>query len=207
MNTTATYHHGNLKAAILQRAMQTIDTSGIEALTLRGLARDLGVSHGAPNKHFANKAALLSALATEGWMQMKQATLSAAEDTGSSDPNIRLNAMARGCLQWALENPAAFRTTFHPDVTRFADDALKQAIEDFADSLRAEVIAASEAGRLQALPIPINSLFTNAVPIGAAMLLLNPILSADQSKLRAFEQQELIERVIDLVVPVGRGSE
>ena len=56
---TRSYHHGNLAASILERAAEIIDEEGIEALTLRGIARDLGVSHGAPNRHFKNKACLL----------------------------------------------------------------------------------------------------------------------------------------------------
>ncbi|MGB0693864.1 MAG: TetR/AcrR family transcriptional regulator, partial [Pseudomonadales bacterium] len=50
--TAKPYHHGNLRAEIVQRAVEVIDSEGIEALTLRGVARDLGVSHGAPNRHF-----------------------------------------------------------------------------------------------------------------------------------------------------------
>ena len=53
------YHYGDLKDAILVRAAEIIGDAGIEALSLRGIARDLGVSHGAPNRHFESKSALL----------------------------------------------------------------------------------------------------------------------------------------------------
>ena len=60
------YHHGNLSEAILIEAAEIIDKEGIEALSLRGIARAIGVSHSAPNRHFANKKALLEALASKG---------------------------------------------------------------------------------------------------------------------------------------------
>ena len=110
MSEAKQYHHGNLAQDILIRAAEVFADEGIEALSLRGVARDLGVSHGAPNRHFRNKAALLSALATEGWRQIQEATLGAADATGSDDPHVRLNAMGRGFLSWAIDNRALFKT-------------------------------------------------------------------------------------------------
>ncbi len=203
MTATATpYHHGNLSADILRRAVEIIDTEGLEALTLRGIARDLGVSHAAPNRHFKNKAALLAALATDGWLAVATATLDSADATGSDDPQVRLNAMGRGFLRWALENPALFRTILHPDVTRFADDKLKDAMHEFSDVIRVEVEATQNAGRLANVPLPLVSLYTNAVPFGAAMLLINPLLSTDHEGLADYDKEQLIEDVINLVVPL-----
>ena len=127
------YHHGNLAEAVLLRAAEIIDERGIEALSLRGIARDLGVSHSAPNRHFRSKASLLSALALDGWLKVRDATLSAAEETGSSNPHIRLNAMGRGYMRWALTNRALFRAINHPDVKRYAGDELNDiTAENFA---------------------------------------------------------------------------
>ena len=130
------YHHGNLAQALLTRAAEVIDEHGIEALTLRGLARDLDVSHGAPNRHFKNKAALLSALATEGWLKIRDATLEAANQTGSNNAHIRLNAMGRGYLRWALNNRALYRTIYHPDVSRYASAELLDAIDQFGKTVQ-----------------------------------------------------------------------
>ncbi len=196
------YHHGNLPAQILSRAADIVDTQGLDALTLRGIARDLGVSHGAPNRHFKNKAALLAALATDGWLKVRAATLDAAEAVDNDDPRVRLNAMGRGFLRWALSNRALFRTILHPDVTRFADAKLNEAMREFTDSVRVEVEAAQAAGRHQDVPLPLLSLYTNAVPMGAAMLLINPLLSSDHPELDHYDQEQLIEAVIELVVPL-----
>ena len=119
--TSKQYHHGDLKAAVLDRAAEIIATDGLEALSLRGIARDLGVSHGAPNRHFSNKAELLANLAANGWHKITTATLEAAEAGAAQHPSARLNAMGRGFLSWALQNPSLFQTITHPDVGRHAD--------------------------------------------------------------------------------------
>jgi AcrR family transcriptional regulator len=56
------YHHGNLRAALLAQAEQTLREQGLEGLSLRELARQIGVSHGAPRRHFADRQALLLSL-------------------------------------------------------------------------------------------------------------------------------------------------
>ena len=198
-----TYHHGNLKAAIVARAAEIIDAQGIEALTLRGIARDLEVSHGAPNRHFKNKAALLAALATDGWTKIRDATLNAAA-TEPDDPHRRLNAMGRGYLRWALQNRAQFRSLYHPDVNRFADAELLDAMQQFADTVRDAVAATQAAGRHPDVPLPLLTLYTNAVPTGAAILLVDPLLQndADAWGLGDVDEDTMIERIIDLVVPL-----
>ena len=196
------YHHGNLRAEILQRAADVIDAEGIEALSLRGIARDLGVSHGAPNRHFKNKAALLSALATTGWLQVRDATLDAAEATGSDDPHVRLNAMGRGYMRWALNHRSLFRSLHHPDVSRFASDELKAAISGFAETVREAVKQTQEAGRHPEVPLDVLSLFTTAVPMGATIALLEPLREGGM-KINLEDEEALIEQVINLVVPLS----
>src|SRR5438128_1794302 len=59
----APYHHGNLRAELLSRAERKLETAGVTGLSLRELAREIGVSHGAPRQHFPDRQALLDALA------------------------------------------------------------------------------------------------------------------------------------------------
>lgn len=197
-----TYHHGNLAGAILERAAEIIDAEGIEALTLRGIARDLGVSHGAPNRHYRNKAELLSALATEGWLQARDATLEAAEATGSDSAHVRLNAMGQGYLRWALNNRPWFRAICHPDVNRFASDELKAAIAEYVATVKEAVVGTQREGRHPDLPLSLLAIYTNAVPMGAAMLLNDPLLTDFPNDSHA--QEQLIEQIIDLVVPLPK---
>ena len=203
MKNDRAYHHGNLAQAILQLAAEIIAEKGIEALSLRGLARELGVSHNAPSRHFQNKAALLSALATEGWTQATAATLAAAHATGSDDAHVRLNAMGRGIVGWALSNQAMFRTLYHPDVNRHASADLVEAMSRFQETVREAVADTQQDGRHPDVPLHILTLFTNAVPMGAALLLIDPLLGATNVEDDS-TRETLIAGVIDLVVPLNR---
>ena len=193
------YHHGALREALLERAAEVIDRQGVEALTLRGLARDLGVSHAAPNRHFRNKEELLATLAASAYEQMSQATLEAAEAVGD-DPWVRLNAMGRGYLKWALQHPALFMTVVHPDLRHFVDDKLRERIKTFQQTVRDACDAAQAAGRHRGVDPQILSLYTNAVPFGAAALLTHPIFAAD---IEHRDMDEMVAAVIELVVPIG----
>ncbi|MFE0678953.1 TetR/AcrR family transcriptional regulator [Streptomyces sp. NPDC058867] len=96
------YHHGDLRSTLLAGAERTLRTKGVTALSLRELAREAGVSHAAPGRHFKDKQALLNALALAGYDRLAQ-TLHAADDPGLPlEP--RLTALARAYLRFALDN-------------------------------------------------------------------------------------------------------
>ncbi len=67
---SSTYHHGNLREALLKAAMSILDESGIEAVTIRQVARKVGVGHSAPANHFADKRALLTQLAIDTFIEL-----------------------------------------------------------------------------------------------------------------------------------------
>ena len=64
------YHHGNLRSALLAAAERTVRERGVQDLSLRELAREIGVSHGAPRRHFPDRQALLDALAESGFERL-----------------------------------------------------------------------------------------------------------------------------------------
>ncbi|MFJ6657559.1 TetR/AcrR family transcriptional regulator [Streptomyces sp. NPDC091377] len=99
------YHHGDLAAALLTHAEETLREKGAGALSLRELARDLGVSPAAPSRHFRTKQALLDALALAGFERLDQAVSVSLEDAGSSFAE-RLDAAARAYVGFAVDNPA-----------------------------------------------------------------------------------------------------
>ena len=199
--TTKSYHHGDLRRALIEQAALVIDSQGIEALSLRGLARDLGVSHGAPNRHFRNKGELLAALATEAYLQVNRATQEAAEasDSEGHGPVRRLNAMGRGFLRWALDNRALFNAINHPDIKRSADDALLASMRAFQLAAREATMAAQEAGRYPAKDARILALFTNSVPFGAAQLIDHEVFAAEIGHV---SREQLIAELIEYVVPI-----
>lgn len=193
------YHHGDLREAVLARAAEIIGEQGIEALSLRAIARDLGVSHGAPNRHFRSKAELLAALATEAWYAVRSAVLDAAEQTASDDPHVRLNAMGRGYLRWALNNPAQFAALQHPDVARYAHDALGQAQQEFEQLIYDVVIETQADGRHPNVDPNLLALYTFSVPYGLAGLLQ---ATAAMTWVSGMDREAMIAGAIELVVPI-----
>lgn len=99
--THAPYHHGNLRAELLDAAARAVDEGGLDRLSLRALAREAGVSHAAPARHFADREALLDALAIHGFEQLAVALDEAAGDTNESF-ETRLEKVARAYIAFAL---------------------------------------------------------------------------------------------------------
>ena len=137
------YHHGNLREALLARAIETLSEKGVEHLSLRALARDLNVSHAAPLRHFPTKTDLLNAIAVEG-----VESLVAATDTATESPPgpARLRAMMLAYIDWAITHAELHRVLRNPDVMRHASDKLTELLTAFADRQKAEISAAQEQG-------------------------------------------------------------
>jgi AcrR family transcriptional regulator len=110
MKAKRPYHHGNLKQALLDAALDLIRTKGAEAFTLREAARLAGVSHSASYRHFRDKNDLLAAVAAEGYNRLTDEMLKAAEPGESAYERFRL--IATGFIQFALRNPDHFRVIF-----------------------------------------------------------------------------------------------
>jgi AcrR family transcriptional regulator len=114
--TDQPYHHGKLREALLERAMETIEQAGVDGLSLRQLARDLNVSHGAPAKHFRDKQALIDALALAGFELMNQRILAAAH--AGDDLRQRFASVANAYVDFAVSHPALltvmYSTKHHP---------------------------------------------------------------------------------------------
>jgi AcrR family transcriptional regulator len=115
------YHHGDLRAALIAAALEAITEHGAANLSLRDLARRAGVSHAAPAHHFGDKTGLLTAVATEGYQLLAEATSAAWRRTGSF-----LEAGV-AYVRFAITHPAHFAVMFRPDLYRPDDPALAAA--------------------------------------------------------------------------------
>jgi AcrR family transcriptional regulator len=104
------YHHGNLRRALLDEALATIRTEGVEALTLREIGARLGVSRTALYRHFADKQALLTAVATEGFRTLRQELVAAWEKGGRGDSAF--SRMGAAYVGFAVANPSHYRVMF-----------------------------------------------------------------------------------------------
>jgi AcrR family transcriptional regulator len=105
------YHHGNLREALLQAGRETLRERGAAALSLRELAREVGVSHGAPRRHFADRGALLDALALAGFARLGS-TLRAASEDADGDLDDQLRALARAYIAFATADAALLELMF-----------------------------------------------------------------------------------------------
>lgn len=99
-----TYHHGDLKNALLEAAETLLEKSGVASVTLREVARTAGVSHTAPYRHFADKQALLAALAETGFERLATAT-QASIDKAKDDPLKQLQLATRSYVRLATSHP------------------------------------------------------------------------------------------------------
>lgn len=126
------YHHGDLKRALLQAARVQVAAAGPETFTLREAARRAGVNHRAVYRHFADRESLLAAVALDGYRELLDRARDAMDGVRSGQ--ARLIAFGRAYITFALEQPGAFRTMFGPRLNeegRFPD-LEAPAIEAFA---------------------------------------------------------------------------
>lgn len=98
------YHHGNLRDALLDAAEHSIEEGGVDQLSLRDLARRVGVSHSAPRAHFVDRQSLLDALAERGFARLGVA-LRAADSAAGSSFDARLRAVASAYVDFAVRRP------------------------------------------------------------------------------------------------------
>lgn len=129
------YHHGALRAALLAAGEEELAEKGVEAFSLRSVAKRAGVSHAAPAHHFGDTGGLLTALAAEGFRRF-QDTL-AAREAGATNAREKAIRAGLGYLEFAIVRPALFRLIFTsvrpdfdaPDLVQASDAAYRHLVE------------------------------------------------------------------------------
>ena len=171
------YHHGDLRSALIEAGMAMLERSDAEHISLRELARTVGVSPTAVYRHFPDKKALLSALAEAGVALLGEAQRLASEAAGGGGAGFA--ATGRAYVRFALAHPALFRLTFthggYAAAPTQSSDAASQMLRGYA-----EQFGGADAERL--------TLQAWAVAHGLAMLMLDGRLPPDDA---------LIDRVLD----------
>jgi len=109
------YHHGNLRQALLETTVLHLRDEGAENLSLRAMARELGVSQTAPYRHFKDKNALLVALAADGFARLKAVTEAAAREH-HTEAAAALQASGIAYVRFALANPEQYLLMFGPGI-------------------------------------------------------------------------------------------
>jgi len=187
MSTTVRpYHHGNLRPALLAAAERALARGG--ELSLRELAREIGVSHAAPRRHFADKQALLDALALDGFERLGR-EMAAATRAGGTDFRKALRALAWAYVRFATEHSALLDLMYagkhRPDadgLREAADRAFQAPLELFS--------GAHERGD-----------FAGDDPLGAGLLAWSSFhglaAMANSGMLGDLELEPLVDRAVD----------
>jgi AcrR family transcriptional regulator len=166
------YHHGNLRRALLDEALATIRTEGVNGVTLREIGARLGVSRTALYRHFADKRALLAAVATEGFRALREQLVSAWEEGGGG--RAAFQAMGTAYIGFAVANPSHYRVMFGSFLEAEAGDSALaaeaegafQALVDALTALQHEAIVRDDDTMLIAR-------FVWSVVHGVAMLAID----------------------------------
>ena len=188
---TDRYHHGDLPHAMLQEAVRTIQTQGVEALTLRCVGERLGVSRTALYRHFADKQALLAAVAAEGFRMLRTALVDAWETRGRG--RVGFDAMGIAYVQFAVSHPSHYRVMFGGAVR--PGNRRQEPGDPGTDAFQVLVDAITEqqASGLIRGDAPLQlARFIWAVVHGVAMLALDGMLSkAEATALAKFANERM----------------
>lgn len=140
----APYHHGNLPEALVAATIAIIEERGVEHVSIREAARRAGASPAAPFRHFANKTALLTAVADQAMDRLKNAVEWAIAAAAHEAPLQRLEALGSAYLQWALDNPTHFQIISSRSLI---DVASSERIGPANSAIRALMVGMLEEGR------------------------------------------------------------
>lgn len=113
MSTGRRYHHGDLRRALIDAALDLANERGPAGVTLREAARRAGVTHAAPYRHFTDKEALLAELASEGFLRLREALERATAEVAVAG---LLEALGVAYVRFARTNPALFRVMFGAEI-------------------------------------------------------------------------------------------
>jgi AcrR family transcriptional regulator len=183
--TRSTYHHGDLRAALLEQAARMIAETGAERLSLRELAREAGVSHAAPAHHFTDRRGLFTALAAEGFTLLAAALESARGQF--------LDA-ALAYVGFALAHPGHFAVMFDASLLK-GDDPQLVAAQTAAGAELARGVATLTSAKAKNNPADAELAAWSMVH-GFSMLWLNNAFTPDVAQADPLELAERIGRML-----------
>ncbi|WP_033344345.1 TetR/AcrR family transcriptional regulator [Catenuloplanes japonicus] len=165
----ATYHHGALREELITASIALIESDGIGAVSLRRVAREAGVSPGAPYHHFEDRAALLNAVAARGYAALLEEARAAHAAAGS--PVEAIGAMVETYVRFSRAHPAYAQLMYRPELSEPAKDPATEALAQAAIQLLTETVLACQAsgGAPAGDPAPLVTMIWS-ICAGLAML-------------------------------------
>jgi len=192
------YHHGHLRRALLDAAMELIRERGIDGFSLREVARRASVSHAAPYHHFADRGDLVSALVVESFQRFEAAFREAVERTRG--PHLeRIRAIGRAYVRFAFDDPARFTLMWRPELRTVEDDSpVDEAGLASYQVLIDEIDEGQRAGEIVEGDIGLLSLAAWSAVHGLATLIVDGPL---RGQVLAWSQAEpMVDAVLDLAI-------
>jgi len=157
------YHHGNLRAALIQATLRAIAEDGPDGFTLRDVARRAGVSPAAPYRHFRDKDELLAAVAAECAEQLGRMVAEAVAEAPADDPLAQFRQVGIANVAFAVAHPEHFRAMNLPGIASHLPAEQQQRLAASQEAQRRALAAAQEAGAIA--PIPLDDLVLAATSL------------------------------------------
>lgn len=191
------YHHGDLRRALIDQALRTIDKLGAEGLTLRAVGDALGVSRTALYRHFSDKQALVAAVASEGFRTLRVQLVAAWEQAGRGRDGF--GAMGEAYVRFAAAHPSHYRVMFGRFVESGArDPELVQEAEGAFMALVDALVEQQRAGLARADDPLMQARFVWSVVHGVAMLIIDGQLHDSDATADALSRYA-VERILEAV--------
>jgi AcrR family transcriptional regulator len=167
----ATYHHGNLREALIKASVELVGEGGPESVTVREAARRAGVSSGAPFRHFSSRTALLTAVAEEAMQRFRSEIDAAMANAEGKEPRARLAALGAAYMRWVLRNPTHFRVISDRSLIDFEGSAALMRDNAEIRALMTAIIAEGQAkGQFRPVDLSYVQLAMRAIAYGLARM-------------------------------------
>jgi AcrR family transcriptional regulator len=193
------YHHGNLRKALLETAFGLVDSQGVEAIGMRALAREVGVSSAAPFRHFADKHVLLDAIAEKAAAELERKLDEATAEC--SDALTQFRAMSVAYVRFAAEHPTLF------DLIHSTESVSPRFLGEVKDERRLKLIAliieGQNAGLIPEADPELIALTSEALTHGLARMIVDRhprlrSLSSEEARQLALAATHLLQTGIGL---------
>ncbi|HWE90531.1 MAG TPA: TetR/AcrR family transcriptional regulator [Pseudonocardiaceae bacterium] len=181
------YHHGALRAALTEAALELLDEGGVEHVTVREVARRAGVSSGAPFRHFADRQALLTAVTEKVVIDFRdwQAAAVAAAECST------FRAFGLAFVRYAARYPHRFQVLRSAVYRRDQPAALRSGLAEFEQYVTELIVAGQRVGELRSGDPAVVNLAAHALVYGLSQMIVDGFLPAENA-------EQLVERVLDV---------